>query len=245
MKTQKLAELIKSGYPYMKEEAGLAPWVLPEHGLNRIVDEAGDSGILNLAQPLGLSQGVERFLENAPDPAEVSPQAWQDAVRKWQHLPQLQPVIAAFLEVATPVMAQSARVKHVIDPAVICRNVAVLLFAPFVAQGGAILAEVAEILGMADSPAELVLGYGEAVGRRDVVTLDKIDRTIVKYGTWQEWAYGMQEQALKSGHTPKLVAVTPVPAAEIIGLLATMIEEGQHGSTGDSPKHPGEPVTAQ
>jgi hypothetical protein len=241
MKERKLAGFIKGGYHHVKAEAGLAPWVLPEHGFNRIVDETGDDGILKLARSLDLAEGVERLMESAPDPAAVSPQAWQDAAKQWQYLAQLQPVIAAFLEVAAPVMAPLARVK----PEVICRNVAVLLFAPFVAQGKAILEEVAVILGRANNPAELVLGYGEAVGRQDVITLEKVDRSIVKYSPWVAWASAMQEQVLKCGHTPKLVAVTPAPAAEIIGLLAILIEEAHHGSSRDNSECPGDQVITQ
>jgi hypothetical protein len=240
----KLAKWVKDGYPYVKEEGGLAPWVLPEHGYNRIVDEAGDDVILKLARPLGLADTVPRLSESAIDPASVSPQDWQDAVRKWQYLSQLQPVIAAFMEVASPVMGQLVCIKPAIDPAVTCRNVAVLLLAPFVEQGKAIMAEMAEILGKINSPAELILGYGEAVSKRDVTTLEKVDRCIVKYGSWQEWASGMQQEVLGCRHTPKLVAVTPPASPDLVGVLKTLIEEVQNGYGGDHPESPGKPVIA-
>jgi len=245
MKGPKLAEFIKSGYHHVKDEVGLASWVLPEHGLNRIVDEVGDDGILKLAQPLGLAEGAARLLKNAPGPADVSLQAWQDAVGKWQYLSQVAPVIAAFLKVAGPVMAQLLRIKPIIDPAVICRNTAVLLFAPFVDQGKAVLEEVAKILGKANSPTELILGYGEAVGRRDITTLEKVDQGILKYSPWQEWASGMQEQVVRCRHTPKLVAVTPAPSMDVIGLLARMIKEGQDEPSGDNSECSGDQVIAQ
>jgi len=231
MAERKLTEWVKVGYPYMKREAGLAPWAMPEHGFNRIADEVGDDGLLALARPLFLAERVVQLMERAPEPAAVPPQAWQEAMRKWQYLPQLEPVIAAFLEVSGPLLAQVVRFKPVIDPAMVCRHVSVLLFAPFIDQGRALLEEVAAILGRANSPAEVIRGYGEAVGQRDVTTLEKIDRSILKYSAWQEWAASMQERLRGCRCTPKLVAVTPAPAADIIGLLVTMMKEGQAESS--------------
>jgi hypothetical protein len=246
VKEQKLAEFIKSGYPHVKDEGGLAPWALPEHGFNRMVDEAGDDNILRASRPLGLTEGVERLLKIAPDPSAIPPQSWQDAVKQWQPSSQVSSVVAAYLEAIGPVLSQSQSLKPRIDPMVICRSMAVLLLAPFVDQGKTILEEVSAILGgPASAPAGLIKSYAAAVCRGDITTLDKIDRTIVKYGNWQEWANGMQEQALKCRHTPKLVAVTPPPSVDIVGLLATMMKEAHHGSSGDSSEHPDKPVVAQ
>lgn len=246
MAEQKLTRWVKTGYPYVKEGAGLVSWVLPEHGLNRTVDEVGDSGILKVSQPLGLAEGVERLLEGAPDPLDVSPQAWQDAVRKWQPLSQLRSVIAAFLEVAGPVMAQLQGIRCRIDPMVICRSLAVLLFAPFNDQGKALLGEVAGVLDrQANDHAELIVSYGEAVGRSDIPTLEKVSRCIVKYNSWREWASALQEQVLSCRRTPKLIGVTPPLSADLVGILTTLMKEGYDESSGDNPGYPGEPVIAQ
>lgn len=246
MVERKLAELIKSGYPHVKDEAGLAPWVLPEHGFNRMVDEAGDDNILRISRPLGLTEGVERLLKIAPDPSAIPPQSWQDAVKQWQPSSQVASVVAAYLEAIGPVMSQSQSLKSRIDPTVICRSLAALLLAPFVDQGKTILEEAAVILGgSASAPDELIKSYADAVCRGDITTLDKIDRSIVKYDSWQEWATGMQEQALKCRHTPKLVAVTPLPSTDLAGVLATLMKEAHHGSSGDSSEHPDKPVVAQ
>jgi hypothetical protein len=245
MVEEKLTKCIKAGYPHIKEGAGLEPWVLPEYGLNRIVDEVGDSGILKVSEPLGLNSGVERLLETVPDPASISPETWQRAVRKWQPLSNVAPVIAAFLGVAGVVMAQLARIKPIIDPAVICRSLAVLLLSPFIEQGKALLAEVAGIMGRENIPAELILGYGGAVARRDVTTLEKINRCILKYKSWQAWASAIEQQVNKCRYTPKLIAVTPPPSAELVAVLAVLMKEGHDESRGDNPGNPGEPVAAQ
>lgn len=246
MKEQKLAELIKSGYPYVKDEAGLAPWVLPEHGLNRIVDEVGDDGILKVSRPLGLTENVERLLKSAPDPSSVPQQAWQEAVKQWQPLSQVRPVVAAFLEVAGPVMAHLQVIKSKVDPMVICRSLAVLLYAPFIDQGKALLEEVAGVLTrQTNDPAELIRSYAEAVNRGDIQTLEKVNRCIVKYSAWQEWASAMQERALSCRHTPKLIAVTPPLSAELAGILTTIMREGHDESSRDNPEYSGEPVATQ
>ena len=246
MAEDKLTRWVKTGYPHVKEGAGLLSWVLPEHGLNRTVDEVGDSGILKVSQPLGLAEGVERLLEGAPDPLDVSPQAWQDAVRKWQPLSQLRSVIAAFLEVAGPVMAQLQVIKPRVDPMVICRSMAVLLFAPFIDQGRALLGEVAGVLDrQTNDYAELIVSYAEAVRRSDIPTVEKVNQCIVKYNSWQEWASALQEQVLSCRYTPRLIAVTPPLSADLVGFLATMFKEGYDESGGDHTEDSGEPVLAQ
>ena len=246
MKEQKLAELIKSGYPYVKDEAGLAPWVLPEHGLNRIVDKVGDDGILKVSRPLGLTENVESLLKSAPDPANVSQQAWQEAVKQWQPLSQVRPVVAAFLEVAGPVIAKYREIKSKVDPMVICRSLAVLLFAPFIDLGKALLEEVEGVLDKQENdPAELIRNYGEAVCRGDIPTVEKVNQCIVKYNYWQEWASALQEEVLSCRYTPKLIAVMPPLSAGLVDLLATLIKERQDGSSGDNPEYPSEPVIAQ
>jgi hypothetical protein len=246
MKEQKLAELIKGGYPYVKDEAGLAPWVLPEHGLNRIVDKVGDDGILKVSRPLGLTENVESLLKSAPDPANVSQPAWQEAVKQWQPLSQVRPVVAAFLEVAVPVMAKYHEIKPKVDPMVICRSLAVLLFAPFIQQGQALLGELAGVLGRpANDPGELIKSYARAVIGGDITALEKVNQSIVKYSAWQEWASALQEQALGCRHTPKLIAVTPPLLADLTGVLAILMKEGHDESGRENPRHPGEPVTAQ
>jgi len=246
MAEDKLTRWVKAGYPYVKEKAGLAPWVLPEHGLNRIADEVGDNGLLKVSRPLGLAEGVERLLESAPDPASVSPQAWQDAVKQWQPLSQVSSVIAAFLEVAGPVMAQCQSNKSRIDPMVICRSLAVLLFAPFIDQGRALLGELASVMDkQANDPAELIRSYAEAVCSSDIPTLEKVNQCIVEYNYWQEWASALQEQVLNCRYTSRLIGVTPPLSAGLVGLLTTLMKEGHDESRGDNPGYPGEPVIAQ
>ncbi|HCP60072.1 MAG TPA: hypothetical protein DIT43_00620, partial [Dehalococcoidia bacterium] len=156
----RLMKLVKAGYPHVKEGAGLAPWVLPEYGLNRTADEVGDSGLLEVSQPLGLAEGVEQLLGMAPEPLDVSAQDWQDAVKKWPPLSQVGAVVAAFIEASGLVMAQRQVIKAKVDPMVICRGLAILLFAPFTDKGRLLLEEMSDVLGeQADDPADLIRSY--------------------------------------------------------------------------------------
>jgi len=235
MSEGKLTKWVKVGYPHLKEGAGLAPWVLPERGLSRTADEVGDPGLLEISRPLGLADGVEKFLEVAPDPIDLTPQVWQDAVNKWPPLSQVGAVITAFLETSGAISEQCQALKSKIEPMVICRNLIILLFAPFIDKGRALLEEIAGVLGgQADAPAELIRSYARAVSQSDIEMLERVNQCAVKYSEWQQWASALQEQALGCRSTPKLVAVTPSPSADLIGVLATLVKEGNNGPSGDN-----------
>ena len=226
-------KLVKAGYPHVKEGAGLAPWVLPEDGLNRTADEVGESGLLEVSHTLGLTEGVEQLLGMAPESLNVSPEAWQDAVKRWPPLSQVSAVVAAFIEVSGLIMAQRQVIKAKVDPMVICRGLAILLFAPFTDKGRLLLEEMSDVLGeQADDPADLIRSYADAVCRSDIPTLDKVNQCAVKYSDWQQWAASLQEQVIRCHYTPKLIGVTPPASAEIIGLLVRMIKEGQYDEPG-------------
>ncbi|MFC1909858.1 hypothetical protein ACFLXC_01010 [Chloroflexota bacterium] len=246
MAKQKLTNWIKTGYPYIKEGAKLPAWVLPENGLNRMVDQVGDNGILETSQPLGLTDRMEKLLSKTPDPESVPSPEWQEAVTRWPHLSQIRPLIEAFWEVSGPLTAHLPAIKSRIDPMVIYRSMAVLLFAPFVEQGKVLMEELAEILCTpANNAAGLIRSYAVAVRDSNINTLEKVNLCIVKYSIWQQWASAMQKQVLDCQHTPKLIAVTPAYSDNLIGLLATMMKEGQHGYSGDNPGCSGDQVTAQ
>lgn len=224
MAKQTITRLLKAVYPYLKAESGIPPWLFPERSLNQTIDAIGDSGLLRVRPPLGMADAV---LASAPDPTSITPQEWQNAIRQWQPLPKLGPMMTAFVEVAEPIMAQFEKVRPAIDPIVICRCLAVLLYAPLVDRGKMVSQELAGVLGgQADQPARLIVSYAAAVVRGDIPTLEKVNQCILKYSDWQEWASVLQEQVLKCGYTPRLIAVTPPLSASLVSVLATMIKEG-------------------
>ena len=65
MRAQRLVELIKAGYPHLKESIGLPPWLLPTSSLGSTVDALGEEGILKLGRPLNLGTGFKAKSESA------------------------------------------------------------------------------------------------------------------------------------------------------------------------------------
>ncbi|MFC1910293.1 hypothetical protein ACFLXC_03235 [Chloroflexota bacterium] len=246
MTKPKLTNWVKTGYPYLKERANIPSWVLPEHGFSRMVDQVGDNAILETCRPLGLAGDMERLSAKAPEPDSVSAHDWQQAASRWPYLSQASSLINAFMELCGPLQAHLPSIKTRIDPMAVYRCLAVLLFAPFIEQGKALMADLGEILHTpADHASAMLRSYAAAVLDSDIDTLDKVNRSIVKYSIWREWASELQKQALNCQYTPKLVAVTPAPSPDLIGLLAMIIKGDSHGPAGDSPKRTGRTFIAQ
>jgi len=244
MAKQMITRLLKTVYPYLKAESGIPPWLFPERSLNQAIDAVGEKGLLRVGRPLGTADGV---LKSAPDPASITPQEWQEAIRQWRPLSQLGPMMMAFVEIAEPIMAHFEKIRPAIDPMAICRSLAVLVYAPLVEQGKAISQELAGVLGVkANQPAELIASYAAAVVRGDISTLEKVNQCVVKYGDWQEWALSLQEEALRCRLKPRLIAVTPPLSAELASIVVTMFKEASYDeSRGDHPGSSGNPVLAQ
>lgn len=245
MKGQTLTKWLKAGYPHLKAGSGLPAWLLPERNLCQTADEVGDCGILRMSQPLNLAKGI--IPDQLPEATAFSAEAWQEAVRQWPPLGQVRPIVEAFLGVAERVTSQLHRIRLMVEPTVVCRNMAVLLLAPFVNQGKPIIEELASILGSDTShPAELITGYAEAVTKGDTVTVEKVNECIVKYSSWAKWAAILQEQVLRLQYTPRLIAVTPPISSELVCVLASMVKEGQYDeSRGDRPGHTSSQVCAE
>ena len=222
---------LKALYPHVKEASGLPPWLLPERSLNNTADEIGDSGLLTMSQGLGLANDVRQFLDNAPDPDTVSPQTLAESIKRWQHLPHIYPVVDAFMEIADTVIAQFQRIKQHVDPSIISRTLAVLLFAPFVTKGKSLLTDVAAVLnGDTADPAGLIRCYGQAVARHDIPVVQQVNKCLSRYNDWQRWAKSLEAQVRDCQYKPRLIAVTPEPSAELIAVLAMMFKEDTHES---------------
>jgi hypothetical protein len=246
MTAQRLAAWLKAGYPHVKAGSGLPPWLLPERSLNRTTDEVGDDGLLSMGRPLGMAEAAERLADNAPGPAAMSAEAWQQAIAGWPHLPRVRPVFEAFIEVSGGVMEHLRKTGPGMDPAVICRGMAVLLFAPLVGEGRWVLEEIAGALGGdAGRPEQLVRAYADAVLREDILTLESVNRCMLRDRAWSEWAAAVEEQVLSCRCTPRLIGVTPPLSPDLAAVLASMIEEGRDGPGGDHPGYPGSEMPAQ
>jgi len=233
MKTQKVVKLLQQGYPYFKEESGLPAWVVPEHSFRRMTDELGDESVLELSQPLRLTEGMAEIVDRCPDPEMVPADAWQTAVKLWPPHTQVKPLVDVCLDAASRILKQFQEEGLKVDPVAVCRGMAVLGCAPFVAQGKRIMKELAAILeGSVTDPAGLVQRYAQAVTSGDTDTVKRVDDCIAKRRQWAEWARVFLQQMKDFPYTPKVIGVTPPLSAEIVGVLAQMIREEDNDGPG-------------
>jgi hypothetical protein len=210
------------------------------------VDEVGDGDILDASGTLGLVEGMEQLLERVSDPGSVSSQDWLVAVSNWPSISQVVPVVTAFLEAVVPAIEALHETKSTLTPQVVCRCLAVLLFAPFTGRKERVLQEVAGVLdGSEGDPAGLIRSFAAAVSGNDLRTVEKVDHCIVQYDSWRQWVSAMQKQALTCQHIPKLIAVTPPPSADLASILVALIKEGYGEYTGDHAEYPGKSVIAR
>jgi hypothetical protein len=123
----------------------------------------------------------------------------------------------------------------------------VLAFAPFIPAGKPLLEEIACILGEdVSEPSGLIMSYAEGVIGGDVSTVERVNECVVRYSAWAKWADTLQKLVLNLQYTPRLIAITPPLSPELVGVLVSMIKEGQHDeSRGDYPERPGIQVCAQ
>jgi len=243
MAKQTITRLLKTVFPHLKSESGIPPWLFPERSLNEALDVVGDSGLLRVGPPLGMADAM---LARAPDPTSITPREWQNAIRQWLPLPKLSPMMTTFVEVAETIMAQFEKVRPTIDPMVICRCLAILLYAPLVDRGKVVSQELANVLGEeANEPARLIVSYAEAVVGGDISTLEKVNQCILKYPDWREWALALQEEVLRCRLKPRLIAVTPPLSSDLTSVLSTMIKEGYDESRGDHSAHSGDQILTQ
>jgi len=228
MKTQKVVKLLQQGYPYFKEESRLPAWVVPEHSFTRMTDELGDESVLGLSQPLRLTEGMAEIVDKCPDPEMVPADAWQTAVKLWPPHTQVNPLVDACLAAAGRILKEFREGGLSVDPLAVCRGMAVLGCAPFVAQGKRIMKELAAVLeGSVTEPAGLVQRYAQAVTSGDTDTVKRVDDCIAKRSQWAEWARVFLQQMKDFPYTPKPIGVTPPLSAELVSVLARMIAERQ------------------
>ena len=233
MKEQKVGKWLKSGYPHFKEESGLPAYVMSEHSFTRITDELGDKSILELSQPLRFAEGIEELVDKASEPETVPSEVWQMAFKLWPAQSQVRPVVDVCLDAAGRILRNFQRGQLKVAPVVVCRGMTVLGCVPFVPSGRQLTGELTSILGGdTNEPAGLVKRYAEAVIHGNVETVSRVDDCIAKYRQWVTWAGLLLQQMRDFPYTPKPVGVTPPASAEIIGVLARMLKEGQDDEPG-------------
>ena len=223
MEEQRLTNCLKGGYPHFKENSGVPAWLLPERSFAVVVDNLGDTKVLESSRYLGL---LPNTTEEIPDHESLSDEMWRQACLDWPQLSLVSAIIMSLLETVDRVMAKHYRSELTVEPQVVFRVLMVIAFAPFVPQGRAVLQNIATILdGDAANPARLITLYVNAVLNDDSVTATRISECIGSHRDWACWADFLQQLALSFNGNYKLVAVTPPLSEGLADVLADMIKE--------------------
>jgi hypothetical protein len=231
MQPSKLAKWIERGYPHLKEASDLPAWFLPERSFAGVITELGGERIVELARPLGLREGLGELIDKAPDPASLPEEVWQAGALAWPPLREVSSVTEACLEASVELRRHfmgrhEESCGYQIEPAEVYSGLMVIAFAPFHAEGEPLLAQLATILGGDRSgPAEMLKRYASAVVNSDIITIKQVSRCLAQSGRWLEWARGLLNVAGELSYMPRLIAVTPPPSPELIGVLADIVKE--------------------
>ena len=223
MEEQRLTNCLKAGYPHFKENSGVPVWLLPERSFAVVVDNLGDTKVLEASHCLGL---LPDTVEEIPDHKSVSDEMWRQACLDWPQLSLVSAIIMALLESVDRVMVKHYSGELTVEPQVVFRVLMVIAFAPFVPQGRVVLEDIAANLdGDAANPAQLITLYIGAVLIDDLVTATRISECIRSRQEWDCWADFLQQLALSFNGNYKLVAVTPPLSEGVADVLADMIKE--------------------
>jgi len=131
-----LTQYTEAGFTHLKQMAKMPQGLMPDFA--EVARQLGDEGILKLAEPLGLAEGVETLLAQAPDTDSLAVEIWQQGVANWHPVGQVLSVTMALLRACEKVDALERRGALKIDPALV-RGLAVTACAPFAPNGGELL----------------------------------------------------------------------------------------------------------
>lgn len=228
MKEQKVGTWLKRGYPHFKEECGLPAHVLPAHSFVRLTDELGDESMLELSQPLLSAEGIQVAIDKEPDPETIATEDWQAAVTLWPACPGVKPVVESCLDATARIMRQFHSGQLKVSMETVFSGMVVLGSAPFLHTGREIMEDIAIVLGgTADNPPEMIRRYADTVTSGNVEKVSYIDDCITKHSRWAAWAELVLQQVRDFPYQLKPVGITPPLSAEVIGVLAQMMKEGQ------------------
>ena len=223
MKEQRLTKWLEAGYPHFKEYSGVPAWLLPERSFAIVVDNLGDTKVLESSRYLGL---LPNTTEEIPDHESFSDEMWRQACLDWPQLSLVSTIIMSLLDSVDRVMAKHYSGELTVEPQVVFRVLMVIAFAPFVPQGRVVLEDIAANLdGDAANPAHLITLYIGAVLIDDLVTATRISECIRSHQEWDCWADFLQQLALSFNGNYKLVAITPPLSEGVADVLADMIKE--------------------
>ncbi len=230
MKIRTVTELLKSGYPHLKEYSGVSTCLLPERSFAVVVDGLGHSRIIESSLFLDLLQNVQGDVPEY-DGSLYSP-IWKEACIDWPLLSIVKDIIMAAVESIDQVIRKHKQGKLSIELGIIFRGFVVIAFAPFVPNGRDVLRDIATALECdPDNPPGLIRRYTTAILNNDMAKANAVSHCIETYQQWSEWANYVEQFTLGFNESYKVVAVTPPLSEGLAETLADMIKEGQtHGA---------------
>ena len=107
MKNDIITDYVETGVAYLKEVTQWPESLLP--GLPGVAKQLGDTGMLELVEPLGLAERIQTTLKEAPEPDGVQPEAWREGIRNWSNVHQTLPVMLALLRAGEKIEAAAKR----------------------------------------------------------------------------------------------------------------------------------------
>ncbi len=224
MKQNLLAPYIKTGFPSFREISKLPEWLVP--GAAEVVSQLGDESLLELSEPLGLTEKIQSCLTQSAGADKLPVGEWREAIERWSAVPQVVPVTMALLRAREKIEAMERRGMGGINSTSVVRSLVTIAFAIFIPNGGKILDRLAVVLGgNPTEPAELLNRYVTALASDDKETLSRIEECIQRDPMWTTWFARFSDCALAFPYLPRVIGVSPVPSSALIPLLATMFKE--------------------
>ena len=98
-----LARYIEVGFPHLWELSKLPECLVPD--VADVAHELGDQAMLELAEPLRLSEGIKSLLTQAPEADKLPVEIWREGISRWNTLHQVVPVTLSLLRACEKVEA--------------------------------------------------------------------------------------------------------------------------------------------
>lgn len=103
MKNGRLTRYMEAGLPHLRQVSRLPGYLAP--GVSEVASQLGDKSLLELAEPLCLSEGIKSLLNQAPEADKLPAEIWQESICRWRAIHQVAPVILALLRAREKVEA--------------------------------------------------------------------------------------------------------------------------------------------
>jgi hypothetical protein len=214
---------MEAGFPHLKQMARLPEALMPDFA--KVARQLGDETMLEIVEPLGLTERLKTLLAEAPDPDMVPVEIWQQSIANWPPVQQVLSATMALLHACEKVEALERQGVLKIDSALI-RGLAVTTYAPFAPNGSELLSRLADILGGSlAEPVGLLGRYILAIMVGDTDTLADVDRYILENPVWREWSERFLAIGKGFPFVPRVIGIRPPLTKVLKQALVNMMME--------------------